>query len=884
MKKLLSIFALLLGTIAAFGQIGMSIGSKAELVPDDPDASSYYRQLDVNDNVCAIIKVVPDNTLSGTLVLQTRGGMTPVAPPGGGSNYRQESGEWWYWVSPKVTNIMFTCEGYSSTDWLGVSLQPGKVYRLKLNVDSSVTIVKSFSGSGQVPFQMTIEPREARVAYGPSRNQLASFAQITDGFFDTFLAEGKYFFRIESKFYETLETEIEVKKGMGEWMVKLTPAFNTLAVYSQPAGAEVYVDGDLIGTTPIEQSARISKGTHTLVYRKANYYVQEKTVKVYGDGKTMVVQEVTLKPQFGTVILRCDDPAADLIVTDPAGKEVFRGKSGSRVELNSQTTYKLEASRPSHIPQSCGIIGSTIEGSSVEVKVEAPVPIYGELQIVSDPSRAEVYIDGERAGTTIFSKTMLIGDHQVELRKEGYETLKFTAKVERNQTTNISKELKKAGSGQQSGPTGPAQSNLRSSGAQTGTENGHEWVDLGLGVVWATCNVGAYKPEDYGNYFSWGETSSKNTYEWKNYAFRNKGNDYDNVKFTKYNSDSNRGLVDNKTALDVSDDVAHVKWGGRWRMPTKAEFEELFSQCTWTWTTQSGVKGYLATSKVNGKTIFFPANGYKSDSGTTLCEGRELEYWSSSRAHSVNASCLTNFHSTFKVDDLFRCWGFGVRAVFSPGAQASSYSGTGTSSPQGNALVRGGWREKMRKAFDNPSYFYNNGRYKGGLNNGRNGLGAYWWTEDDDFFWGDYAGGDRNGNGIYYIGGTNRHISNCNNCIYYVGPWKDNKKNGKGTCYDKDGKLIYYGDFKDDAPTGTYPSTTSYSSYKFECVEYSDGDVYIGETKDGKRHGYGVYIWSDGGAWYGPWEDGERMGKGIYMSYDNKHTLGRWDKNTRYDN
>ena len=98
------------------------------------------------------------------------------------------------------------------------------------------------------------------------------------------------------------------------------------------------------------------------------------------------------------------------------------------------------------------------------------------------------------------------------------------------------------------------------------------------------------------------------------------------------------------------------------------------------------------------------------------------------------------------------------------------------------------------------------------------------------------------------------------------------------------GYFIYYGDFKDDAPTGTYPSTTSYSSYKFECVEYSDGDVSIGETKDGKRHGYGVYIWSDGGAWYGPWEDGERMGKGIYMSYDNKHTLGRWDKNTRYDN
>ncbi len=156
-------------------------------------------------------------------------------------------------------------------------------------------------------------------------------------------------------------------------------------------------------------------------------------------------------------------------------------------------------------------------------------------------------------------------------------------------------------------------------------ENGHEYVDLGLSVKWATCNVGADSPEDYGDYFAWGETSPKSTYDWSTYKWC-KGA-YDNL--TKYNTKSGFGTVDNKNQLDLSDDAARANWGGSWRMPTHNELTELRENCSWTWTTQNGVKGYKVTSKTNGNSIFLPAAGYR-DSSSLYNAGSYGYYWSSS--------------------------------------------------------------------------------------------------------------------------------------------------------------------------------------------------------------------------------------------------------------
>lgn len=154
--------------------------------------------------------------------------------------------------------------------------------------------------------------------------------------------------------------------------------------------------------------------------------------------------------------------------------------------------------------------------------------------------------------------------------------------------------------------------------------NGHDYVDLGLSVKWATCNVGATKPEEYGDYFAWGETEPKSTYNWSTYKYCNGSSS----TLTKYNTDRSKGTVDNKTTLELSDDAARANWGGSWRMPTDAELTELREQCTWTWTSKNGVNGYKVTSQSNGNSIFLPAAGYRSGSSLYYA-GSYGYYWSS---------------------------------------------------------------------------------------------------------------------------------------------------------------------------------------------------------------------------------------------------------------
>ena len=162
----------------------------------------------------------------------------------------------------------------------------------------------------------------------------------------------------------------------------------------------------------------------------------------------------------------------------------------------------------------------------------------------------------------------------------------------------------------------------------TGVENGYAYVDLGLSVKWATCNVGANNPEDYGDYFAWGETTTKDTYSWSTYKYCN-GSSSTLTKYCNNSSYVNNGFTDNKTQLELSDDAARANWGGSWRMPTDAEKTELRTECTWTWTTQNGKNGYTVTSKSNGNSIFLPAAGYRHD-GSLYDAGGDGIYWSSS--------------------------------------------------------------------------------------------------------------------------------------------------------------------------------------------------------------------------------------------------------------
>ena len=186
-------------------------------------------------------------------------------------------------------------------------------------------------------------------------------------------------------------------------------------------------------------------------------------------------------------------------------------------------------------------------------------------------------------------------------------------------------------------------------------------VDLGLpsGTLWADRNVGADSPEAYGDYFAWGETEPKENYDWRTYKWCQGSHDTQ----TKYCTSRSYGTVDNKTVLDLEDDAAYVNMGKDWRMPTYDELNELRNNCTWTWTTQSGTKGYRVTGP-NGNSIFLPAAGYRNDSGLSS-SGSYGDYWSASLGESgPRFARALYFHSgdcSTSNDD--RCYGLTVRAV-----------------------------------------------------------------------------------------------------------------------------------------------------------------------------------------------------------------------------
>ena len=197
-------------------------------------------------------------------------------------------------------------------------------------------------------------------------------------------------------------------------------------------------------------------------------------------------------------------------------------------------------------------------------------------------------------------------------------------------------------------------------GPTTGTINGHEWVDLGLpsGLKWATCNVGANNPEDYGNYYAWGETTTKSTYTENNSLTYALGTQALLLRGYIDNVDEDEGLLGTLTS---SHDAASANWGGSWRMPTTAELEELDRKCTWTLTTQGG-NVYKVTGP-NGNHIFLPAAGYRH--GSSLYYAREGGYYWSSSLTAVNSFCADNLHfgSGIYENWCHRNWGLSVRPV-----------------------------------------------------------------------------------------------------------------------------------------------------------------------------------------------------------------------------
>lgn len=196
-------------------------------------------------------------------------------------------------------------------------------------------------------------------------------------------------------------------------------------------------------------------------------------------------------------------------------------------------------------------------------------------------------------------------------------------------------------------------------------ENGHEYVDLGLSVKWAIMNVGAEGPEDYGDYFAWGETEPKEVYDWSTYKYC----EGSATSLTKYNNNSEFGIVDELVFLELEDDAAHVNWGGNWRMPTLNEWIELRDKCIWTDKIQNNVMGRMIISEINGNSIFLPGGGHVNV--TSFDSERNGYYWSNEYYtlepeyyFTPYAAWLMSFSETYtNIDVIHRYVGFTVRPV-----------------------------------------------------------------------------------------------------------------------------------------------------------------------------------------------------------------------------
>ena len=193
----------------------------------------------------------------------------------------------------------------------------------------------------------------------------------------------------------------------------------------------------------------------------------------------------------------------------------------------------------------------------------------------------------------------------------------------------------------------------------------HAYVDLGLSVKWATCNIGATQPWERGEFFSWGETENKRINNWDTYKYSEGAH-----ALTKYCSNPDyawHGLVDSVSVLDPEDDVAHIKWGGTWRIPTKEQIHELLENCDWTWTTLNEVNGYRVTGKKPGYTdrsIFLPVTGEYND-GKVFDYRLHGYYWSRNcgTVTSETAYTLEVYTKGSSAEIQSRCKSLAVRPV-----------------------------------------------------------------------------------------------------------------------------------------------------------------------------------------------------------------------------
>ena len=624
-KVLLVIFALI--SLNAFSQISVKEGSFRKI--EGYVMLDKNKHLDDNDNPMALIKITTENISAEERArFCYNGNMETYFDV-----HQQEDGQTYLYISAEAaTFIEIIHPDYGKTEYtFPFDLCDYCGYEMVVQYVPLVPVVTQESSKPKKTYLIVkSDQTDARIYIDDELVNTHEASKAVD-------VGSTHTYKIECNLYHT-ESGSVIVNDRTEINKKLSPAFGYINISTSPEqGAKAFVDGDYVGLTPIKTD-KIKSGSHTVMVMKDMYKMKEQSYNVT-DGQTTNVT-LNMDANFVTITLTVDIDADIYVDEEYKGK----GKWSGRL---SDGAHIFEARKENHKTTVKAV--NLLLGKNETIALDAPMPINSDIDINTTPMGATIYIDGKNYGETPnYISDILIGEHELKLTKQGCAELKKTIVVEEGETLMINETLQ-AGkeitiTTDQSGDkiyvdgnyigTSPITSNLSYGSheikaerngktvsktinvAQSGVsnvelkfneENDHEYVDLGLSVKWATCNVGASKPEDYGNYYAWGETTTKSSYTYSNSKTYGKG----------------MGDIKGKSSYDA----ARANWGGSWRIPTDEEMQELIDKCIWTWTTQNGVKGYKVTGP-NGNSIFLPAAGCRYGSSLYYA-GSYGYYWSS---------------------------------------------------------------------------------------------------------------------------------------------------------------------------------------------------------------------------------------------------------------
>ncbi len=450
------------------------------------------------------------------------------------------------------------------------------------------------------------------------------------------LGYGTYLVECRLPGYKSSIQEILIGRNSATGTIALNPPipiYGSVDINTTPADAEVWIDGKQVGTTPMLLSECIV-GEHKLRISKLGYkdYTGNLTIK---EGQT-TTSSIALEKDLATIknspIVQSDDARIMKFLRGyPNGLRITN--DGTAIDSKGSTTFDIKFVDDNHF--SVSVYGSTAYSSFTNRTLVLKLSD-GRGVVTNDELRRCRY-NSFTASFTISGNILTV-------------YLSYTTAAYSSYSVKREYTLKDA-------PTETPTPEVSVS---------YNAVDLGLpsGTLWADRNVGADSPEAYGDYFAWGETEPKSTYNWSTYKWCRDGWAHNMTKYCTdgYDVYCYYDTGDNKTVLDLEDDAAYVNMGAEWRMPTNDEQKELRNNCTWTWTTQSGTKGYRVTGP-NGKSIFLPAAGYRNDSD--LIDAGSEGYYKSASLYESNANAWGLYFksSTLSTYGTGRDYGHSVRAV-----------------------------------------------------------------------------------------------------------------------------------------------------------------------------------------------------------------------------